>query len=501
MVSLDDVLSALHVRETDALEHPDSAEHAAAHANDAAALAAHALARRGALALTLPPRDAEALRAALRASEPLFADSGGDAPLATQLDGGYALLEHRGGTALPAGLVTLADCAFAFLDGAGRALLRALSGAPELDTALHPCDVAHPLSLRLPVAQLDSLLKPPGAPCYRRLRKAGSPSLDNASTLRFYRCSARADSVPCTFCNMLTLVFAEQAGPEVSLHGSQAWTAPAPDTVLVFVGECLQLATGNMVGACGYRTALAATQRTSLVMSLDADPDAPLPLVFGRFWRCDTVGKFNVRAAALRTSEKEPATQRTVACSSAGLAARSIAASVLELPELAAAIVGALGDDFAGLAAAELVCVALRDAVAPHWRRLCLLRLVPPLDPSPDWFSHESAPDTNRLLVPELPLCIVASDARQWRALLHCVAKRSIWLRVMRGDVSAMLFKFPVRIRWGQIAAACCTKLGLDRALVHFSFNGRRILDSDKVFEVRLPHGATIQATVEQAGA
>lgn len=504
VVSLDDVLGALRVRDADALEHPDSAEHAAAHANDAAALAARALAQRGALALTLPPTDAEALRAALRASDPLFAGASGDGPLPATL-GGCALLQYRGGSdTMPAGFAAVADRALASLDAAGRVLLRALNGARDLDTFVHLCDIAHPISE--PVAQLESLLKPLAAPRNSRRRKAADSESSADNALTFQRYAPGAEAAPRTDSGLLTLVFAEQAGLEVCLRGSETWTAPAltPDTVLVFVGECLQLATGNMMRACMYRVARAAAPLTSLVMSLNANPEAPLPLVYGRYWRCATVREFNARFAASQASAIEPAPPRILARRSPRFAAPSIAEYVLALPGLAAAIVEALGNDIKALAAAERVCVALRDAVAPHWRRLCL-RLVPPLlQPRPEWVVQALRgrnPKHNRLLEPALPQCIVSTDARQWCALFGGLASTHIHLRIVCADEPAVHFRVGLRNHWRKIADAYCVKKGLDRALVHFSFNGRHLLDADTVYELRMSNGTDVDATVVQAGA
>jgi hypothetical protein len=155
----------------------------------------------------------------------------------------------------------------------------------------------------------------------------------------------------------------------------------------------------------------------------------------------------------------------------------------------------------------QLVCVALRDAVAQHWRRLCLARLAPLLASNAELVAVrlERLIPTNKslLLEPSLPQCIVASDWRQWCALFDCLARKSIRLCIVGADATEVHFCYTPsrRTRWGKISATYCTRERLDRALVQFSFNGRLILDLETIQELLLPQDAVVDATVVQAGA
>lgn len=100
-----------------------------------------------------------------------------------------------------------------------------------------------------------------------------------------------------------------------------------------------------------------------------------------------------------------------------------------------------------------------------------------------------------------MPQCIVASDARQWCALFYCLTTKLVALRIVSGHAAVVYFQAAHRTRWGQTAAAYCTKTGLDRALLQFSFNGRLILDSETIQELQLPQDAVVNATMVQAGA
>jgi hypothetical protein len=68
------------------------------------------------------------------------------------------------------------------------------------------------------------------------------------------------------------------------------------------------------------------------------------------------------------------------------------------------------------------LCAALRDAVAPHWRRLCL-ELV----------------QRGRAA---LPSCIPAGDARQWRTLHRCMTGT---VRLVVKDQNNRVVRFNVR--------------------------------------------------------
>ena len=468
----------------------------------------NALENHGALLLQLPPDEAEALKAALAASDALFAPRS-DGAAATPLVGGKALVEYRSGAdapTVPAGVALSAERAHACLVSAGRDILRALNSFGALLGKSH--------ALEGHVVVHEVLLEPPSAPRRRdRRRRADAAAAAAAavepsgspSVLTFLHYDAGAQAAPHTDRGLLTLVFAEQAGLEVRMRGSETWTAPAlsPNSVLVFAGECLQVATGNVVRACVHRVAPGAAPRRSLVMRMRAHPEAGLPLVFGQYWRCATVREFNARFAATHSSVNEPLRVLPLAPAAAsvvrrGVSTRSVAISLVEivlaLPELAAAIAHALGDDVKALASAELVCRALRDAVAPHWRRICLACRA---DPRPEHLARFA-----KLGTPELPSCIVATDARQWCALLFhlAVLGGSITIKIKDQDFSEVHFKVKRATTFGKIFDAYCTKKHLPRDHVRFQFDGNRIFDVQTPQEMEMEDGDSVDAMMEQVG-
>jgi small ubiquitin-related modifier len=245
------------------------------------------------------------------------------------------------------------------------------------------------------------------------------------------------------------------------------------------------------VRACVHRVVPGAAPRRSLVMRLRANPDAALPLTFGPYWRCATVRAFNDRFAATHSSVNEPvralaAPAPVAAAGASAPSATSLAETVLATADLAAAIVRCLGDDAVALARAELVCTALRDAVAPHWRRMCLaLR-----DAATDRFSGVG------LL---LPRCIIAADARQWRTLHRCLTGQTC-VRVK--DQRNMVVQFLVErcTRWEKLRDAYCHKKNLCGHEVRFLFDGQRIGRTASPYALRMDDGDTVDAMMEQVG-
>jgi small ubiquitin-related modifier len=463
---------------------------------DAAAQAARALLREGAFVLELSPSDAAALSETLGASAVLFAPR--NAGCATQLLGGKALVEYRRGgggadesaaRALPARVRSCAEGSHALLTAAGRAVLRALSSTYEAH------DVAYPMAA--PIRELDALLEPADAHGGAR-RSAAAAS---ASVLTFLHYGDGAEAAPHTDRGLLTLAYAAQAGLEVRLRGAaaDAWTAPpvAAHTLVVFAGECLQLATGNAVRAVVHRVAPGAARR-SLVMRLRANPDAALPLTFGPYWRCATVRAFNDRFTATHSSVNEPV--RTLApaapaavavagagASSAAAARASPAEAVLATADLAAAIVRFLGDDAAALARVELVCVSLRDAVAPHWRRMCVA------------LSAGAGTNWRGALRVPLPRCIVAADARQWRTLHRCMTGLML-LRVKDQESCVVQLRVRANMRWRKLADAYCLRKELCRDDVRFLLDGQRVSEEATPYELRIEDGHAVDAMMAQVG-
>ena len=467
-----------------------------------AEVARQALERHGALVLELPPDEAETLKEALAASDALFAPRTDGDP-ATQLIGGKALVEYRSGAdvpTVPAGVAQSAERAHACLFAAGRNILRTLYGVCAFRGK------ADTLEGRLDT--LDELLNPTFVP-RRRDRRRGAAAAAAAvepsgspSVLTWLQYDAGAQAAPHTDRGLLTLVFAEQAGLEVRLRDSGAWVAPpvGANTVLLFAGECLQLATGNFMRACVHRVVPGAVSRRSLVMRMRAHPDATLPLVFGQYWRCATVREFNARFAATHSSVNEPlrvlpssqaAASRVPVRASARRGVVSLMETLLALPELAAAIAHALGDDAKALASAELVCRALRDAVAPHWLRICL--------------ACGAAPRPDHLTMYgelRLPSCIVATDARQWCALLGRLAymRKKIDVSVKDMDTSMVTFKIAPETRLATLFDAYCMKKQYPRDSVRFMFWGNRAGGSETVYSTGMENGDCMDAMMEQVG-
>jgi small ubiquitin-related modifier len=138
-----------------------------------------------------------------------------------------------------------------------------------------------------------------------------------------------------------------------------------------------------------------------------------------------------------------------------------------------------LGDDAAALARAELVCAALRDAVAPHWRRLCL-ELV------------QRRPAA-------LPACIPAGDARQWRTLHRCMTGT---VRLVVKDQDNRVVGFNVRrcTKYEKIFNAYCMEKRLQREQVRFLFDGQRINATSTPYDLRVLDDDSMDAMMEQVG-
>jgi len=138
--------------------------------------------------------------------------------------------------------------------------------------------------------------------------------------------------------------------------------------------------------------------------------DAELPLVFGNFWRCDTVAGLEARAAETLRIVSPRLPGRGVALDEQPLhdsdvLTSSPAEAFLEVPHMAwllvETVVAYIGDDevitldralMTGRALQEMgqVCSALRSATEPQWRRLALrlrLRTLPviPTEASEQW--------------------------------------------------------------------------------------------------------------------
>ena len=460
---------------------------------DAGRQAAHALQHQGAFLLELSAREVVMLGEALGASATLFAPR--HAGLTTPLHGGKAMVEYRAGDAaagtapaLPTHVRRAAEVAHELLAAVGAATLRALCGTYD------PHDVAFPLAT--PVMDLEALLgqsmpstRGSGSGSARARAATATPAGD--SVLTFLHYGSGAEAAAHTDRGLLTLVYAVEAGLQLRLRGAGgAWTVPPVQAhmLLVFAGECLQLATGNAVPATLHRVVPCGAARRSLVLRLRAHTQAPLPLTYGLYWRCANVAAFNARFAATHSSVNEPLCVPSaqavapVAPLTTGTGEQlpgSLAECVLATSDLAALLVAPLGDNAAALARAECVCRALRDAVAPHWRRLCLALV-------------------GRHGTELLPRCIPPNDARQWRTLHRCMTC-DVNL-IIRGPEHAAHFKLRRLTNMDQVFGAYCTKFQLARNSIRFLIDGQRLGRSATPYTLRLAEGDSIDAMMEQVG-
>ncbi len=445
--------------------------------------AADALLQDGCFVVTLPPSDAAALSELLLASGELFAPG---KSYATQLAGNKALVEYRRGLIpllqaaglLPpqhSNLFTSAESAYASLAAAGRATLEALSASQYV---AH--DVVYPLAE--PLGQLSSLLEadPP---------TAGAPAV-SSSVLTFLQYGAGAEAVPHTDRGLLTFVYAAQEGLQVRLRGSEEWT-PAPaeaHMILVFAGEALQVATGNAVRACVHRVVPGAQQRRSVVLRLRGDPAAAIPLTYGPYFGCRTLGgmeamfqathaSVNVPAVALPAP---PAAQAPPAAVVVNRLPKSPAEAVLSSADLVDLIVRLLADNARALATAERVCRALHAAASQHWRPLCLRMLSQCRDP-------------------HLPRCIPADDGAQWRMLYRCL-RTPIEFNIKDMD-TPLWFKTRMLTRLGVVFQAYCARKRVDMANMRFLLNGQPLSFRETTpWELRLEKGDSVDALAAQVG-
>lgn len=369
-----------------------------------------ALSSGGAFVLQLSSKEAEVLSELLAASR--FLSKTAPPP------GTKRVVEHRAGgpAPLPARVARKAAAAVDLFTALSKKLLSTLSAGSSLEEPVGfysptPC-VLHP------GCALSSLLDPSPLPAGRA---ASSP-------LTFLHYGAGSQAEAHTDRGLLTFVYAHEPGLHIwqpgDGGGGGAWlSSPSdPSLVLVMAGETLQLATSNALLACRHRVELCAAPRRAVAFRLRGEPSEPLPLAYGPFFRCTTVGALEAKFEATRRSVNAPpppaaAAAEPAARSPAGaaLAAASPAEIVLSVADLAGVIAAFLFAPMVGegwqaawqsngrtLHAAERVCASLRAAVSPLWRKLYLGLVAGKL---------------------RLPRGMVQCNAAQWRHILWMRAR------------------------------------------------------------------------------
>lgn len=313
------------------------------------------------------------------------------------------------------------------------------------------------------------------------------------SALSVFRYDAGAGAAEHTDLGLLTVVYA--CDPGLELRTPFGWQSLACEgAFVVLAGASLEAATGGAVRAALHRVVPQESPRCSVVMRVRGSPDAPLPGAPG-----GTIAGFEARFRAthgsinapprgpiiivdLETGEEGPAP-----AAPASREARhdtSLAEDVLAVPGLAALIVdklAAMDESGVALARAEMVCCALRDAVAPIWARQCA--------------------ELHRRGELELPAALsAAGHAEQWKRLYRYSSVPRLTVKVRGQDSTKVHFKVTSRICFGKIFDAYCShKVFGDRP--RFLFDGRPVQDWETPRSLkRIDEVDTIDAVVEQMG-
>jgi hypothetical protein len=417
-------------------------------------------------------REECALASLLAASATIF--EGAACEGVHQLAGNKAMLTYRLGerpACLSPQLTAMAARAYEQLSAAGRAILRALSeeGCDAQDTPLTAVMEPDPL--------------PRGA--------VGSSLL---TLFEYYGVGAGA--APHTDCGLLTLVHASAGGLEV--HSAARGWQPLHcrrGQIAVLVGETLQYASAGALPPCLHRVlapAAGATRR-SLVLRLRGDPGALLPQGAGMFGWCSTVDEFERLFRLTHASVNAPAgggASEAAAVGSGALVAPaaafaepahqwcSAADAVLNTPLLTHLVVHHLCSDSTGksLACAEATCVALRRAIRPVWRDICLF------------------------LVPSSPEPADGTDAvTHWRRLFRrYVSTITICFNLLSGD--QMCFKIKGCTRLGDVFEAFAYRRRHPREFYRFIVEGQFIEDDETAGSLGLHDGADLFVVMKLRG-
>jgi len=414
------------------------------------------------------------------------------------------VVEHRGEPGLPARLSAKARTASSLLTGVGRRVLGLLSDRrlAATDLADHEAVVG---DLRF---MMDAEPLPSGAL--------------SSSPLTFLAYGAGSEAEAHTDRGLLTLIYSHAPGLQIWSRRQRAWlAAPAePNLLVILVGECAQLATGNSLLASRHRVQPCEQPRRSLALRLRGRPDAPLPLCYGSFWRCANVAEFErmfeasrrsvnagagmalpaaappppapvvcTRVLRPRPARATPKTARSAPARPPPTPPRrSPAEAVFEASDLCELIVAAATRPMlAGgwleakpngqaLKALESVCAPLRAAVAPYWRLLCLSQ--PRCGSSP---------------------FIPVDDARQWRARYHYYSL-PLSLSITDSENNRIFFKMSPVVPFGRMFDAYLQRQGLQKGTVRFLFDGRRLQDTETPQQLDMEHRDSLDAMMEQVG-
>ena len=339
------------------------------------------------------------------------------------------------------------------LTGLGRLVLEVLS------------DAAEPLQRVLGASgeALDGLMEDYFSP---------APDEVGASLLSLFRYAQGSGAAPHTDAGLLTLVFC--AAPGLELHTAAGGWQPLAGGVthvVVLAGELLQYCSSNAVPPALHRV-VTGQPRHSVVLRLRAPPRTLLPRGLGVFGRFATAAAFerdfrdthaSVNALPCASPQYEDPTPPTalhaplpdpVPRAAGGVSAAEM---VLRSPILCARIADALHDDSGrGLARAELLCRAMRDAVAPRWHALCLRRMGRGRLP------HDLDP---------------AGDVARWRRL-HRDFSRPISVGIASLEYRKDTFTVRNDLPLGRLYQAYCSKRRLPLRDMRFYYDGNQAGDT-----------------------
>lgn len=312
------------------------------------------------------------------------------------------------------------------------------------------------------------------------------------SALTLFRYSAGAGAAEHTDMGLLTIVYARDPGLE--LRTSAGWQAlHCSGALVILAGATLEAATGGSVRAALHRVVPQNTPRCSVVMRVRGAPNAPLPGTVAdfeeRFRR--THGSINAPRApdlyinlhAEELLDGAAGSPPDAAVAALCLEDASPAERVLAIPALAALIadaIAAIDDSGVTLARAELVCPALRAAVAPHWAAKCA--------------------ELCRGAMFRLPRALSRTgDATQWKRLYR-IFMRGICLCVKDQEGSLTHVTVTKFIALSRLFDSYCARKRIARHGVRFLFDGCRILDHQTPMDLEMVDGDAIDVMMDQCG-
>ena len=302
---------------------------------------------------------------------------------------------------------------------------------------------------------------------------------------------------------LLTIVFAR--GPGLELQTPAGWQPLAHDGALVVLaGATLEAATGGAVRTAVHRVVPQNAPRCSVVMRVRGLPTAQLPGTPSA-----TVASFEARFRATHDSINAPRAPDSFVdlvgeydlgsdgrdsviappptCSDDA----SPAERAFGIPAIASLIVGFLaitdqadaGYEYCViLARAELVCRALRAAVAPCWAAACA-----------------KLQSCGKL--PNLPAALLpGGHVTQWKRLYHSTV-RCIQICIKDLDGAQMNFRVDRYMDINFVFNAYCDEKQVHRDKVRFLLCGNRCdFRGCTPYALDLEHGDSIEAFMEQCG-